>query len=259
MIILLLLFASLANAQSVILKVLTSATAPIATSPIQNQGQTTHTLYVQYVNSGGTCFNTGGTIQVEASYDGTKYFGITSAPLRMSADSGTATGYVTVSSGPYPYLRVNQYDTLGTNCRVNAWYSGAAFSVDQPQMAQSITSQWRNSASFATPSSPATVLVAPASIDTSKRAVAYLLTISNKSADALLVTLQEETSAGGCDNVTVVNTFFQFNVPTLQTIVLPGSDIPWFTPSAVGNLICARLVSGGSINYAISTVYRLEQ
>lgn len=241
------------GAQSVIVKLFTARTTTGLSSFILNQGQTTHTLYAQYLNSGGTCTpsNSAGFLQIEASYDNSAYFGITAAPIGLSQIAGGYSGSISVSAGPFPYLRANLYVTPDANCAVTAYYSGGIYSVSQPQMLQAVTGQWRQA--LGTGATADRVIAGSAS---GLRAVLYALTIGNlNTTDTMSVTITENSSV--C-TAGLIQSYASYSIAGGQNLVIPGGPVPFATASRTASIICAHF-SGSSLNYSISSIARVEQ
>ena len=227
---LLALLAPLCHSQSVVKKIFSGATSFGTSAAILNQGQTTHSINVQYI--GAACSTTIGYVQLEASYDGTVYFGITAAPLVLTPIISGASGMfgnVSVSAGPYPYVRGNLYNAPPAGCAVTVWYSGSSSSVAQPQMLQSVTGQWKN---LYVSGSTATVQIA--GDGTTKRSVLYSLTFSN------------------------LNTSNAMQVVVFARVTFPGSQVPWVRNTNPATAICGTF-TGTGLSYSSSSVYRMEQ
>lgn len=241
----------LMTAQSVVVKALNGVSSGTS-SPLLNQGQTAHNVYAQY--SGVGCSTSVGKIQLEASFDGTVYFGITSAPIGLTLNGSIYQGTVAVSAGPYPFLRVNQYSATA-NCTVTAWYSGASFTVSQPQMAQSSQGEWRYNVLSGSGTDDFFV---PAT--GSRRSVLYAMAASNLSAtDDLNIIVSADVTTYACADVMGIRETFQdITLAPGQTVIIPATLTPIGTPTNRDYYICAHL-SGVSPNYSMSAVYRWEQ
>jgi hypothetical protein len=239
--------------QSVVKKIFSGATSFGTSAAIPNQGQTTHSINVQYI--GAACSTTIGYVQLEASYDGTVYFGITAAPLVLTPILSGASGMignVSISGGPYPYVRGNLYNTPPAGCAVTVWYSGSTSSVAQPQMLQSITGQWKNR--YVT-GSTATVQIA--GDGSTRRSTLYSLTFSNlNTTDPMQVVVFESNAAATCGTVTV--TYGTYAIPAGATVTFPGSQVPWVKNTNPATAICGTF-TGTALSYSSSAVYRMEQ
>jgi hypothetical protein len=247
------LLAACAFGQSVVVKALNGVSSGTSSS-ILNQGQTAHNLYAQYTGAG--CTSAVGAIQIEASYDGVVYFGITAAPIGLALSGSVYQGTVAVSAGPYPFLRVNQYAATA-NCTVVAWYSGGRYAISQPQMMQASESQWRY-ANLAGSATDDFLINGPGTV--SKRITVYALAVSNLSAaNSVNVILSGDTLAIACASTSgIQETFFNMTLAPQQTVVVPASSTPIATVTDKTYYVCAH-ITGTSPNYSISAVYRMEQ
>jgi hypothetical protein len=105
----------------VVQKVFSGITAPAASAPLRNQGQSMHVLTVLYTSE-SAAVTTGVQIRMEASFDNTFWFpvsaDITSVPLL-----GSTVYTVTVAYAPWPYIRVAVVQTPASK-PLDVWYAG---------------------------------------------------------------------------------------------------------------------------------------
>jgi hypothetical protein len=137
--------AARAQSNTVIQKLITNSAGTgagiIITSPVNNIGQTGHSVYTQMSNAPAkTCTATFIKAQLEFSFDGTNYnyFG---SPNNTTGDLGTisVTGYTSFTfagSGLFNYVRFHVYEFDNVNCRVSAWYTGTITTSPLPVIGQ---------------------------------------------------------------------------------------------------------------------------
>ncbi len=243
--------------EAVIIPAITSATTSTVSGTMRNIYQTNHELWVTYANSGGTCAPPAAAayVQVEASYDGTTYFGVTPAPLNLTTISGGYQARVAATGGPYRIIRVNLYSAPSANCAVTAWYTGTKTPTNYPQLLPSAIGQYRQVSNIGLGAS-SDLLIAPQSIDAAKRFAVYGMVISNTDTSAALkVTLTER--AAGCSGA-LLQTYGVYTLPAAgPPMVLASGGVPWFLGSAAGSSLCGTF-AGTAPNWSISATYRLE-
>lgn len=113
--------------QTVLQKLLTNvSTVPQITAPINNVGQSGHSVLVQFSDApGNTCSSARVQAELEYSFNNTSWFAFGSPVSNTPISAPNAPGVLYVGSGVFNYIRFNLSNFDTTNCRITAWYSGA--------------------------------------------------------------------------------------------------------------------------------------
>lgn len=131
LIILLLLFASLACAQrrdTIFQSLVVNQTTTGATSNVTNIGQSQHLFFVLLTNKPTlTCSQQSVAIRIEASYDNSSgsFFPIGTPLTAVAGSGGAQLSEIMVARGAFPYVRLNALAFDTTNCNLTVMYSGA--------------------------------------------------------------------------------------------------------------------------------------
>lgn len=125
-------FPAAAQQPSVVQKLFSVVTGPTASSPVNNIGQTAHTVFLSFTSSNGvsSCSppqTSAFSAQLEYSFDGQNYsaFGVPNQHTTFAQGSLSAVQIYT-GTGVYNYVRFRLITFSGSvGCRASAWYTGS--------------------------------------------------------------------------------------------------------------------------------------
>jgi len=187
---------------------------------IPNNGQSVHTL----VYSGGSC--TSLDMRLEASYDGSTFFNISSDALDNSANavSGLAGFGGVTAVGYYPVIRANLVKAVGCGgAGVNAFYSGTAATTPTTSAITQQASGYRVPVTIATVTSAAfSTIVIPTPFGSSAGSLFVQCSAACAAGGAYSVLLAPTDSGIGSrvlSNVAIaqVSTLQRFDIPAVNT------------------------------------------
>lgn len=211
---------------------------------IPNIGQSQHTLFFVYTDSGGSCTMAGTTARIwlEASHDGSNWIRISPLQAGVQNTTGTTWAGVITANSNLPIIRP-QVGALYTNCVLNAWYSGSIPTTSYPQALLANSSNY--TVAGATAGGIGNWLIVQ-NLSTNGRLVVYGI-------DLYLPGTQDvtlfESSATDCS----VTSGFVWRRTTTDT--LPTAVVPWHI-SSPGTHLCMALTTA-SVPY-MKLVYRNE-
>lgn len=245
------LVALLADAQrtdTIYQKIVTDATMATPSASVRNIGQSQHTLFFTYTDSGGVC-SMGSTarIYLEGSHDNTNFIRMTPTEAAVVNSSGsTYVGWI-AAHGAFPYVRVG-FGASYVNCKANGWYTGTVPTVAFPQTLLALSSNYGSAITEPGIAGDYTVVT---NFSSTGRVVLYGLDVYNYSGGAVTIVLNERVNCAGAVSGTVLN---RPSFPDKANVFWPTSVVPYHI-GGPGKSVCAT-ISGGPVQ--IKAQYRIE-
>lgn len=245
------LVALLAEAQrtdTIYQRIVTDNATGLPSAVVRNIGQSQHTLFFTYTDSGGACImGNFAPIYMEGSHDNSSWARISPVEAGIVNTSGTNyLGWIT-AYGAFPYVRVN-FSSVPALCKANAWYSGTVPTVAFPQMLLALASNYRTT--YATPLGADNTIVGNATA--TGRVVVYGLDVYNGSgAPASIQLFEKGTNCTGGSTGIALN---RANLPDKASVTWAASLVPYHIATP-GKTLCAT-VTGGPVDLKLQ--YRVE-
>ena len=229
-------------------RIVTNNTTGLPSNAVRNIGQSQHTLFFTYTDSGGACImGNFAPIYLEGSHDNASWVRISPAEAGIVNTSGTNyLGWIT-AYGAFPYIRVG-FSSVPALCKANAWYTGTIPTVAFPQMLLGLSTNYRSV--YATPLGADNTIVG--NFTSTARVVVYGLDVYNGSGAPASIQLTDKT-----DNCTSGIAGYAFNrgdLPDKASVTWPASVVPYHI-GAPGRSLCATVV-GGPVDLKVQ--YRVE-
>lgn len=242
------------KAQPIWTQIFTNRTTTGVSANVKNIGQSSHMVYALLSNNGGACSRGATGFRFEGSYDNTNWIAFSSAAIPDTVGANFITLY---ANGTFPFVRLNLL-VLGTNCAINAYYSGTTDYLNG-----FINTPSANGFIIRNGSSTGGSLAINGSYNAAAlgRAVIYSLDIwVDPGMTDVTVQLVDDTTNSGCVTGAVLweGTFPGYvNSEYLRNKVFQFSGTPYFKQTTPGNSLCLLWNMGDRLQF--TSTYRMEQ
>lgn len=228
-------------------RIVTDNTTGLPSNVVRNIGQSQHTLFFTYTDSGGACvMGNFAPIYLEGSHDNASFVRISPSEAGIINTSGTNyLGWIS-AYGAFPYVRVN-FSSVAALCKANGWYTGTVPTVAFPQMLMALSSSYRTA--YFTPLGADNTIVGNATA--TGRVVVYGVDVYNGSGAPASIQLNEKTSCAGAIAGYALN---RAGLPDKGSVTWPASLVPYHIGTP-GKSLCAT-VTGGPVDLKLQ--YRIE-